>query len=117
MFLRFNFLGKDVLPETLVNHQTHRRGPEYELVLAILEDAVGCFQQALTNEKRIRQSREAKTWFMKTGDGQLFTFDSVCRMLEIDPSYVRQGLIQWECQYRTSIITEGLPQKLKRRRI
>jgi hypothetical protein len=84
--------------------RTIREG-EKELMLAVLEDAVNSFQQHLTagNEKDRKQFQEAQAWILGKNDDWLFSFDSVCETLDLDPSYIRQGLIAWAKRHGHSI--------------
>jgi hypothetical protein len=81
------------------------REGEKELMLAILEDAVNSFQQHLTagNEKDRKQFQEAQEWILGKNDDGLFSFDSVCETLDLDPSYIRRGLIAWAKRHGHSI--------------
>jgi hypothetical protein len=73
------------------------------LMLAVLEDAVDCFQKyALSKDQRGRQLfSEAKEWVDSGDKVWLFSFENICDTLEIDPSYVRRGLIRWREQQRS----------------
>jgi hypothetical protein len=92
-------------PDTLLPAQyldTYRRKfhlePEKKLMLAILEDAVACFQKYLfaRDGKGKALHQEAGEWIAgKSGNG-IFSFDSVCEMLGLDPDYLRQGLAAWK---------------------
>lgn len=70
--------------------------PEKTLLLAILEDAIHCYQKFATVRNRAgrEQFREAEEWLMGGGDGWVFAFDNVCDLLGLDPEYVRRGLRQ-----------------------
>ncbi len=72
------------------------------LMLAVLEDAVDCFQKyALSKDPRGRQLFcEAKEWVDSGDRGWLFSFENICDTLEIDASYVRRGLTRWREQQR-----------------
>jgi hypothetical protein len=73
------------------------------LMLAVLEDAVDCFQKyALSKDPRGRLLfSEAKDWVDSGDKGWLFSFENICDTLEIDPSYVRRGLTRWREQQRS----------------
>jgi hypothetical protein len=70
--------------------------PERILMLAVLEDAVACLQKYTPSpsSKGTRLFREAMDWVLTRDDEWLFSFDSVCEALGLDPGYVRRGLIQ-----------------------
>ncbi|HWP58627.1 MAG TPA: hypothetical protein VNL14_12120 [Candidatus Acidoferrales bacterium] len=71
---------------------------EKALLLAVLEDAIGCFQKyRRARDRRGRQLfLEAEAWFMEAKDSSLFSFTSICDFLGLDPQYLRQGLRRWE---------------------
>lgn len=72
--------------------------PERTLMLAILEDAVRCFQDNVSarDEKGKKLFDEAEEWFLETNGDWIFSFESVCEVLGLEPRYVRQGLLQWK---------------------
>ncbi len=94
-------------PDTLLPDQfldTFRRKlhlePEKKLMLAILEDAVACFQKYLTarDSKGKAQFRDTDEWIFRGGDSGVFSFDLVCETLGLEPNYLRRGLAQWKKQ-------------------
>jgi hypothetical protein len=94
-------------PDILINSQflsTYRRRfylqPEQVLMLAVLEDAVMCFQDNLTEVAPRKQMlfREAEEWIFSSAKSYLFTFDNICEALALDPDYLRRGLKRWKEQ-------------------
>ena len=92
-------------PDTLVSAQyleNFRRKtllePEKRLMLAMLEDAVNCFQVYATarSGRGKKLFNEAEEWIMMKHDDWIFSFVSVCEMLGFNPEYVRQGLRRWK---------------------
>lgn len=92
-------------PDTLLPDQyleTFRRKahlePEKRLMLVILEDAIACFQKYLfaRDGKGKALFREAEEWVMEEGSQWLFSFENICELLELEPRYVRQGLVRWK---------------------
>lgn len=92
-------------PDTLLPAQyleTFRRKtplePEKRLILAVLEDAIACFQKYLF----ARDGRgkglfwEAEEWIVEEGSDWLFSFDNICEVLGFNPQYMRQGLLRWK---------------------
>jgi hypothetical protein len=67
------------------------------LMLAVLEDAVDCYQKhAHSNEPRGRQLfDEAVEWVESDDRSWLFSFENICDTLEINADYVRRGLRTW----------------------
>ena len=88
-------------PETLLPEQLDlpgRQPPQGErlLLLAVLEDAIDCY-------RRCRRSRdpamrllfdETRAWVESRDHDTLFSFESLCEALDIDPDYLRRRLRQ-----------------------
>ena len=72
--------------------------PEKKLMLAVLEDAIACFQKyAFTRDRKRKQLfQEAEYWVQDTNSDWPFSFANVCETLGFDPDYLRQGLGQWK---------------------
>jgi PAS domain-containing protein len=92
-------------PDTLLPAQYYgnlrRRNllqPEMQLTLAILEDAINCFQDNLTAEsgKGKKLFNEAEEWILDEDGDWIFSFRNVCELLGFNPSYMRQGLLRWK---------------------
>jgi hypothetical protein len=81
-----------------------RSGGEEKLMLAVLQDAVDCFQQyALSDcpwEKQI--FKEAERWILATNSDWFFSFENICENLQLNPSYIRRGLRLWKEAKRKS---------------
>ncbi len=74
------------------------RDAEQELVLAVLEDAVSCFQKYFAARDKIgrRLFREAEEWILlQEKSDWLFSFDNICETLGLNPGYIREGLLRW----------------------
>ena len=71
--------------------------PEKRLMLAILEDAINCFQDNLLaqNVRRRRLFEEAEEWIVEVDGDCVFSFENICEALGFNPAYVRQGLLRW----------------------
>jgi hypothetical protein len=74
--------------------------PLRRLMLAMLVDAVRCFQTKF--EKRqpgVRQEfAEVRSWIFSDEDDGPFSFRTVCDALEIDAGALRKGLVRWAAQ-------------------
>lgn len=72
--------------------------PEKKLMLAILEDAIDCFQKYIFARDGRGKGifREAEDWILEENSDRLFSFETVCDALGFNPSYVRQGLLLWK---------------------
>jgi hypothetical protein len=68
--------------------------PVKKLMMAILEDALRCFQNncdaKIGSRKRLFQ--EAEHWLCGEGGDGPFSFEMVCETLGIEPSFLRNGL-------------------------
>lgn len=92
-------------PDTLLPAQffdTFRRKaplePEKRLMLAVLEDAIACFQKYIfaRDSRGKTMFREAEEWILEQDSDRLFSFESICELLGFSPQYVRQGLVRWK---------------------
>ena len=83
--------------------------PEKKLMLAILEDAVNCFQDNLSaqNGKGKKLFEEAEQWIVELGGDWIFSFEHICEALGFNPEYVRQGLLQWKDRHRSKHLKRG----------
>ncbi len=106
-----------IAPETLLPTQLPRAGDELAtragvkgLMLAILEDAVYCLADvSSTCAKKRMEARKAETWIREPGDDWLFSFDSICRVLDLVPEDLRFRLLSVPPE-------EVVPQAGRRRR-
>jgi hypothetical protein len=73
---------------------------ERRLMLAVLEDAIDCFQKyAHTSDLRGRQLfLESHEWIMSPDKRWLFSFENICQIVDMNPDYIRQGLSRWRTQ-------------------
>jgi hypothetical protein len=78
--------------------------PETRLLLAVLEDAVHCFQDNVLaeNGKSKKLFDDAEQWFLEESGEWIFSFSNVCELLGIDPEYLRAGLMHWKQKHVTS---------------
>jgi hypothetical protein len=92
-------------PDILISAQylaTYRRrlnlNPEQLLMLAVLEDAIICFQDhvaAVCKRKRLLHL-EAEQWILNEDESYLFSFENICESLGFEAAYLRQGLVRWK---------------------
>jgi hypothetical protein len=79
-------------------------GGEERLMLAVLEDAIECFQQHVLAqyvwEKKLFQ--EAEDWILESNSDWLFSFENICQALQLNPDYIRRGLLVWKEARRKS---------------
>ncbi len=72
--------------------------PEKLLLLALLDDALSCYRKYLfaRTAKRQKDFREAEEWIFHVDDSRFVSFETVCGILGIEPSYLRRGLREWK---------------------
>jgi hypothetical protein len=92
-------------PDTLLPSQhadrTGRRRHiegEHRLMVAILEDAIDVYRkQAAARDTRKRHMFEdAEAWIEDRAAIWIFSFENICAVLDLDPSYIRKGLHEWK---------------------
>ncbi len=74
--------------------------PEWQLMVAILADAIECFQKNLgaPNPKRRRLFNEAEAWIRSDDVHWVFSFRSICDVLGLDAVALRQQTEAWKRQ-------------------
>jgi len=70
--------------------------PERILLAAVLRDAIDCYLRdcCAKNRHRKRSFREAEEWFFGSSGDDIFSLESVCGILTIDPGYIRRSLLR-----------------------
>ena len=70
---------------------------EKRLMLAVLEDALDCFQKYAAARDGHGQAlfEEALAWIGSNDRGWFFSYENICETLEINPEYLRRGLESW----------------------
>jgi len=91
---RFQYEKVHEAKKGLAEHQAER-----DLLLAVLEDGIACFQgyfskPSRTNEKLLLETEE---WINSNDDG-VFSFNNVCETLGLDPDALRTGLRRWQVE-------------------
>jgi hypothetical protein len=85
-----------VVTEQFFTNGIHRG--EERLMLAVLQDAVECFQDYVLAEyvweKRLFQ--ESEDWIWEKNIDWPFSFENICESLQLDPDYIRRGLLVWK---------------------
>ena len=86
---------------------------EHRLLVAIMQDAIECFQKHLhaRDSKRRQLYIEAEAWINAENDDGTFSFDNVCDLLGMSPEYLRQGLLSWRdrerARHRARVVVQG----------
>ena len=94
------FQTDTLLPDQYLDtfrRKTHLE-PEKRLMLAVLEDAIACFQKYIhaRDGKGKTLFRDAVEWIEEENADWLFSFENVCETMGFDPQYVRDGLMRWK---------------------
>jgi len=74
------------------------RDGEERLRMAVLEDAIQCFQQYVlsTRPREKRLFQEAEDWFLDKESEYIFSFEFICETLGFHPDHIRRGLLVWK---------------------
>ena len=72
--------------------------PERLLMLAVLEDAIFCFQHFCrpANRREGEIYRNAEAWFWDADIDWPYSFVNICQHLGFDADYLRHGLLRWQ---------------------
>jgi len=70
---------------------------ERRLMSAVLQDGIETFQKHAFSTDELGKAlfEEAQRWVSAKFDRSLFSFTSVCEILDIDAEYLRAGLFRW----------------------
>ncbi len=87
----------DILASQYVKRRSVRG--EINLFWGVLLSGVEQFQKHAFPGKKVRRDKnlfkEASDWIFCDKTQWLFSFESVCAILDIDPAYIREGLRKW----------------------
>lgn len=91
---RFQYENMHEAKKGLAEHQAER-----DLMLAVLEDGITCFQGYYSKPSRTNEKLflEAEEWISSTDD-DVFSFNNVCETLGLDPDALRTGLRRWQVE-------------------
>ena len=92
------FEGDVVAPDQFLEIFTKGKSlvPEKELMLAIMSDAIECVLKYCEEPIPLREKlfREAYDWLFDDDDREPFAFLNLCETLNLNPSYLRRGVLQ-----------------------
>ncbi len=95
------FESEALLPSQLLGRKALSKKGEYRLALAVLKDAIECFQKysCARDGRGRRLFCEAESWLLTehapASDTAAFTFEHICNFLDLDIGYLRHGLRRW----------------------
>src|SRR6202035_4615867 len=113
-------LGNLFVPDVLTPEQFYdsrrddsRIAPVKRLMMAVLEDALRCFQNNADAKsgQRKRLFAEAEHWLCGEGGDGPFSFEIVCETLGIEPQFLRSGLKEWRSQQLAGISSRRLARR------
>jgi hypothetical protein len=72
--------------------------PEKRLMLAVLAEAINGFQENHSARYGNKKKRfdEVQRWIFESQGDWIFAFENICSALELNPEYIRQGLLRWK---------------------
>ena len=84
----------------------HKRGVG-GLMVAILEDAIQCFQWQFVRNGRNAQraGAEATAWLFCNDEKWIFSFVNICAALDLEPRRIQDQLLKWQEQHTHPIVT------------
>lgn len=99
-------------------HGREPLGGERRLIIAVLEDAINCFQKNLfaRDNRGRRLFREAEKWVMSSDRVLPFAFENVCDFLSLDANCIRQGLRRWAVAAESRAVHDFAPEAGRARR-
>lgn len=94
------FQPDTMLPSQYFAAALRRKGalkPERRLIIAILQDAIECYQKNLfAREGKARQLyADAEEWINSEDRSHYFSYENLCEILDMNPEFVRRGLHEW----------------------
>jgi hypothetical protein len=83
--------------------------PEVKLMLAVLKDAIDCFVKNISAKTRRGRKlfMDAEEWFFSDEEDWLYSFQSVCDVLKLDPDYVRRALLRCKQENDAKRVANG----------
>lgn len=101
-------------PDILSTHQFSKvfrpKGhfaPEERLMFAVLTDAIECFQKypEANNRRHRALFTQAEAWIQSKDSRWPYSFEHICQVLNISPSYLRVGLMRWRLAHEGNKIS------------
>jgi hypothetical protein len=95
----------DILNDIVKGGRLHAVRAERRLMVAILADAIGCFQKNLLarNGKRRRLFLEAEEWIRSEDVVWPFSFRNICDMLGVDADALRAEADGWKRRHARGV--------------
>lgn len=98
-----------LVPPSIMSNEVKeqiRSQPECQLLSAVLEEAIGTYIKyaTATGRRGQRLFQEAEQWIFQDDYTWLCSFRNICHILELDPEYVRTGLVRWREAQRPTVV-------------
>ena len=82
--------------------------PEKDLMIAVLADAIEDYKKYLAADSP--RFRQAQDWLFVDDADRLFSFTSICEILDLSPTRIRRQLLTWrrhgdDCGNRHDMVT------------
>jgi len=113
-------MGSILVPDVITpeqfydsRHDDSAIAPVKRLMMAVLEDALRCFQNN-SNAKsgpRKRLFNDAEQWLCADASDGPFSFDTICETLGIEPGFLRGGLREWREQQIAGVSARRLARR------
>lgn len=109
--------GSGVLVPDMITHAQYysspTASPSHRLLLAVLEDAIHCYQQhcRATRGSRRRLFLEAKEWLFDSNSTAFMSCRTVCESLGIEPAQLRRSLREWRLRTMHGLRAPRLPRR------
>ena len=71
--------------------------PEKRLMFAVLLDAIECYQDYV-GDKNNPLFKNAQGWIFEDDHKSTFSFINICEAVDMNPTYLRKGLLEWNNQ-------------------
>jgi hypothetical protein len=109
-----------LLPDLLTRAQYYsspESSPYCRLLVAVLEDAIRCFQRnfGATRARRQMLFQEAKEWLFDPNGTALMSCRMVCESLGIEPALLRRQLREWHIRITHGLTAPRLPRRSQHR--
>jgi len=103
-----------------LRRQVPTKNGEHRLLLAVLEDAIHCYQKHLLARSRNDRQlfEDAERWIMGWDGSRLhrvpddiptFSFENICEVLGLDAQYLRRGLRSWRAAQLAGTANSSAP--------
>jgi hypothetical protein len=104
--------GSILIPPSIVSSEVRERirsQPECQLLWAVLEEALGTYMKYAnaTGRRGQRLFKESEQWIFQDDYTWLCSFRNICHILELEPEYIRIGLIRWRESQPTAAADEA----------